>query len=173
MRALASLLLGLGLLLPSSLFGKELKVGDPAPSFTAKTFEGKDFDLQSRQGQWTVLYFYPKADTPGCTKQACAFRDSIKKIRAEGGDVFGISADTVDEQAAFHKKNKLNFTLIADPESRVVELFGAKMPMLKMAKRWTFIIDPTLKIRQIAKDVDPVLDSERVAAEIVQLKKAK
>ncbi|MBC7371215.1 MAG: peroxiredoxin, partial [Bdellovibrionaceae bacterium] len=77
----------------------ELKVNEAAPVFTAKTQENKDFDLNSRKGKWTVLYFYPKAGTPGCTKQACAFRDNIKKIRAQGADVVGISADTVAEQA--------------------------------------------------------------------------
>lgn len=155
----------------SNSVSKNLKVNDAAPAFAAKTYENKNFDLQSRKGQWTVLYFYPKADTPGCTKQACAFRDSIKKIRDEGGDVFGVSADSVESQAAFHKKNHLNFTLIADPEGKIVELYGAKLPLVKLSKRWTFIIDPDLKIRHIEKDVDPVMDSQRVAAEIARLKK--
>src|SRR5262245_23344791 len=131
----------------------ELAAGQPAPLFTAKTQDGSDFDLSSRKGQWTVLYFYPKAGTPGCTKQACAFRDSIKVIRAEGAEVYGISTDTVESQAAFHKEHQLAFTLLADPDGTVTELYGAKMPILTMAKRWTFIIDPTLTIRQVQRDV--------------------
>ena len=157
----------------SLVLAAELKVGDTAPTFKAKTHEGHEFDLQSRKGHWTVLYFYPKADTPGCTKQACAFRDSIKKIRAQDADVFGVSADSVAEQAAFHKKHKLNFTLIADPESHIITAYGSKMPMVNLSKRWTYIIDPDLKVRMIVKDVDPVLDSEKVASQIVELKQKK
>jgi peroxiredoxin Q/BCP len=146
------------------------KVGELAPTFTAKTHEGKDFDLQSRLGQWTVLYFYPKAHTPGCTKQACAFRDNLEKIKSQGADVIGISADTVEEQAKFHKEQNLNFTLLADPEDIVIKLYGAKMPIVKMSKRWTFIVDPELKIRALMKDVDPVVDSEKIAGQILTLK---
>jgi len=146
------------------------QIGDPAPLFKIKTFEGKDFDLQSRKGKWTVLYFYPKAETPGCTKQACAFRDHIQKIRDEQADVFGISVNTVQEQAGFHKNHHLNFTLLADPQGEVVKLYGTKMPVLKMSKRWTFILDPDLKIRAIEKDVDPAKDAEKVAALISNLK---
>ena len=71
----------------SAVEAADLKLNDPAPTFTLKNQDGKDFDLKSRAGQWTVLYFYPKAETPGCTKQACAFRDNIKKIRAQGAEV--------------------------------------------------------------------------------------
>lgn len=150
----------------------ELKVGESAPLFNVKTHEGKDFDLASRKGQWTVLYFYPKAETPGCTKQACAFRDNINKIRSEGAEVFGISADTVKAQSAFHENHKLNFALLADADGKIVKLYGAKMPLLNMSKRWTFIVDPELKIRSIDKDVDPAFDSQKVADLIVKLKKS-
>lgn len=174
MKVLALLLSAFRLFVPhaaQAASGAELKVLDPAPPFTARTQEGKEFDLNSRKGQWTVLYFYPKAGTPGCTKQACAFRDNIEKIRAEGAEVYGISSDTVDEQAAFYKKHHLNFTLLADPESKIITMYGTKLPLMKMSRRWTFILDPELKIREIAKDVDPVLDSERIAAKIAALKK--
>src|SRR6187402_705462 len=117
----------------------ELKVNDSAPLFKIKTHENKDFDLTDRKGQWTVLYFYPKADTPGCTKQACAFRDNVDLIRKQGADIFGISTDSVADQAAFHKKHNLNFTLLADADSKVTEEFGSRMPILKMSKRWTYV----------------------------------
>ncbi len=157
--------------LSSPSFAADLNVGDPAPSFSLKTQEGKDFDLKSRSGQWTVLYFYPKAATPGCTKQACAFRDNIKKIRAQGAEVYGVSADTVEKQAAFHKEHKLNFDLLCDPEAKVIEAYGSKMPIVSVSKRWTFIISPELKIAAIQKDVDPIIDSEKIAEKIAALKK--
>lgn len=158
-------------LFSSQVSAGEVKLGESAPMFSAKTHEGKDFNLASRKGQWTVLYFYPKADTPGCTKQACTLRDNIEKIRAQGADVFGVSADTVQSQAAFHSKHRLNFVLLADPDDKVIEMYGAKMPLLKMSKRWTFIIDPELKVRKIIKDVDPVKDSQETANQIAELKK--
>lgn len=152
---------------------KELKVGDAAPLFQSKTFENKDFDLSSRKGQWTVLYFYPKAGTPGCTKQACAFRDNIQKITKQGADVYGISADSVKDQAKFHEEHHLNFTLLADPDGKVIQMYGTKMPVMSYSKRWTFILDPELKIRVIEKDVDPVMDADQVAAQITRLKSTK
>lgn len=155
----------------SAVEAADLKLNDPAPAFTLKNQDGKDFDLKSRAGHWTVLYFYPKAETPGCTKQACAFRDNIKKIRAQGAEVYGISGDTVEKQAGFHKSQRLNFDLLADPEAKVIEQYGAKMPMVAMSKRWTFIVNPELKIVSIDKDVDPVVDSEKIADQIAELKK--
>lgn len=148
----------------------ELKVDDSAPLFKASTQTGAEFSLSSRRGQWTILYFYPKAGSPGCTKQACAFRDSIDVIRAEGAEVYGISADTVKDQAKFHKEHHLNFDLLADPKDKVIDLYGTKMNNRTVSKRWTFVIDPELKIKAIMKDVDPVLDSEKMAAQIKRLK---
>ena len=155
----------------SSAQATQLEIGSPAPLFTAKTQDNETFDLKSRKGKWTVLYFYPKADTPGCTKQACGFRDDLEKIHAEGAEVYGVSADSVKEQKAFHSKHKLNFTLIADENDDVVNLYGTKMPVVKMSKRWTFIIGPDLTIRDIQKDIDPVMDAKRVAKKIAELKK--
>jgi len=150
----------------------DLKTNDFAPLFKLQTQDGKTFDLSSRQGTWTVLYFFPKAETPGCTKQACAFRDNIKKIRALNADVFGISTNNVADQAAFHKNHNLNFTLLADEKIKVTNLYGSKMPVLSMSKRWTYIIDPELKIRSIDRDVDPVLDADKVATKIEEFQKA-
>ncbi|MDO9183194.1 MAG: peroxiredoxin [Bacteriovorax sp.] len=168
-----SLLLLLGFLFSLSIFAADLAVDSAAPIFKLQTHKGTEFNLESRRGKWSVLYFYPKAETPGCTKQACAFRDSIKKIRALDADVFGISSDNVADQAAFHKNHNLNFILLADDKSEVAKLYGSKMLVLSMSKRWTFIIDPDLKIRSIDKDVDPVVDAEKVAAKIAELKAKK
>lgn len=141
----------------------DLTVNSSAPGFSLKNQDGKDFNLEARKGKWTVLYFYPKSETPGCTKQACAFRDNLKKIQALGADVVGISINSVQDQAQFKTHHNLNFELLADEEGKVTELFGAKMIGMKMAKRWTFILDPKLAIRAIDKDVDPVKDADRVA----------
>lgn len=160
------------LLLSLKAFAAEdLKVGDPAKPFKLLTQEGKEFDLAKRKGSWTVLYFFPKAETPGCTKQACSFRDNIKKIRALKAEVFGISTNSVKDQAAFAKAHALNFTLLADDKAQVTTDYGSKMPIMSMSKRWTFIIGPDLIIRDIAKDVDPITDAQRVATTIADLQK--
>jgi peroxiredoxin Q/BCP len=167
MTAMAILMLGFGGSAPAS----DLKVGDPAPAVKLRTDAGKEFDLAARKGLWTVLYFYPKADTPGCTKQACAFRDNLDRIRARGAELFGVSADGVEALRKFKEKHRLNFTLLADPGLDAIQAYGTKMPVLGMSKRWTFIIGPDLVIRAIDRDVDPVLDAERVARKLEELQK--
>jgi peroxiredoxin Q/BCP len=152
-------------------FAGELEPGNKAPLFQIKDDQNKTFDLASRKGHWTVLYFYPKAGTPGCTKQACGFRDAIKKIEVLGADVFGISTDTVEDQAKFHKAQHLNFRLLADPDAKVVGMYGTEMAAKNMSKRWTFIIDPDLVIRDIEHDVDPAMDAAKVAKKISELQK--
>jgi len=140
-----------------------LKVGDAAPEVELKTNEGAPFSLQSRKGKgWTILYFYPKAGTPGCTKQACAFRDAADQIKKQNAEVFGVSTDTVEKLAAFQKEHKLTFTLLSDPDAKVTQAFGVKLPVVKLAKRWTFVIDPELKIRHVNDKVDPLLDAKQV-----------
>ena len=166
------IILNLSLLLLSlNVCAVDLKIDDPAPRFKVNTHEGKIFELEARKGKWTVLYFYPKAETPGCTKQACSFRDNIKKIRDLNADVFGISTNDVKEQADFYKNHNLNFILLADPKAEVTNLYGSKMAIINMSKRWTFVIDPNLIIKNISRDVDPVLDAERVAKIISDLQK--
>lgn len=141
-----------------------LKVGDTAPSFTLKDQDGKEINLADRKGKgWTVLYFYPKADTPGCTKQACAFRDSIKVIKAKNTEIYGVSVNTQDEQKKFSTKHNINFPLLCDASAEVAGKYGVKMPVVGIAKRWTFVIDPQLVIRNIDKDVDPAMDAKKTA----------
>lgn len=160
-------------IITSTVFAAELKAGDTAPLFKAKLHTGEDFNLEAQKGKWTVLYFFPKTDTPGCTKQACAFRDNIKKITTLGADVYGVSMDTVEDQAAFHKKHGLKFSLISDAAGTLTESYGAKMPLMKMAKRWTFILDENLVIRKVDHDVDPVTDAVKVAEFITKAQKTK
>ncbi len=154
----------------SSAQADTLAVGKPGPLFQLKSQDGSEFSLASRRDKgWTVLYFYPKAGTPGCTTQACAFRDAIQLIRNQNAEVYGISTDEVQDLVDFHRKHKLSFTLLSDPDANVTEAYGVKMPVLKIAKRWTFIIDPSLLIRQIDDNVDPALDAQRVAETLKRL----
>ena len=150
----------------------QLRAGSPAPLFETLDQYGHPFRLADRKGAWTVLYFYPKDGTPGCTKQACAFRDALKPIHDLGAQVFGVSRGDVKSHARFTRKHSLSFPLLADPEGRVVDLYGAK-GMLGWAKRWTFIIGPDLVIRDVERDVDPAADAQRVAAKLKELQKAR
>lgn len=156
-----------------SVQAEPVKVGQPAPLFQLKSQDGKLFDLASRRNVgWSVLYFYPKAGTPGCTAQACAFRDAIDIIRKENAEVYGISTDEISALLDFHQKHKLRFDLLSDADAKVTDAYGVKMPVIKIAKRWTFIVDPNLTIRAIDTDVDPVLDAQKVTETLKQLKSA-
>jgi peroxiredoxin Q/BCP len=158
------------LCLLSIAYAEPLKVGQTAPDFQLTAQDGSEVNLASRKGVgWTVLYFYPKAGTPGCTAQACAFRDAIQAIRKQNAEVYGISTDEIKALQAFHQQHKLSFTLLSDPEAKVTSAYGVKMPVLTMAKRWTFILDPDLVIRQIDDDVDPALDAVKVSVRLKQL----
>jgi peroxiredoxin Q/BCP len=157
------------------VFGSSAMAGSlldkPAPQFTAKNQDGVEFSLSSRLGQgYTVLFFYPKAGTPGCTKQACAFRDSVKVIRDKGAVVYGISADDVAAQKKFHDEQKMTFDLLSDADATIIKSYQVKMPVISMAKRQTFILDDKLIIRRHFEDVDPALDAKNVAKAIEELK---
>ncbi len=165
------ILFGVLLLISQFGFAAELKVGNNAPGIQLKTDSGTDFNLQSRKGQWTVLYFYPKAETPGCTTQACTFSDKIKNIRDEGAEVYGISADTVTNLLAFKKNHNLKFPLLADPELVAIKAYGTKMPVMALSKRWTFIINPALKIASVERNVDPIKDAVQVTEKLKELKR--
>ncbi len=149
-----------------------LKVGSEAPSFKLKNQNGEEFDLASRKGKgWTVLFFYPKAGTPGCTTEVCAFRDAIKEITSKNALVYGISVDTVSAQKKFHDEHKLVFDLLADEKAEVAIKFKNKMSLLDMANRTTFILDPDLHISKIEEDVDPAADAKKVSEDLVKLQK--
>lgn len=140
-------------------------VGAPAPALKGELHDGTSFDLAAKKGQWTVLYFYPKDGTPGCTKQACAFRDSLKKLTELGVTVYGISKDTQESHKKFVAEHRLPFALIADPEGRIIDAWGLS-GIFGWSKRWTFVIDPALVVRDVQKDVDPAVNAEQVAASV-------
>jgi peroxiredoxin Q/BCP len=150
--------------------GEPPRIGAKAPTFTLDTDSGTKLALHSRQGKWTVLYFYPKDDTPGCTKQACAFRDHIELIRKQNAEVYGISTDDAKSHAAFRDKHRLNFPLLADLGGQVAKQYGADR-VGGFSRRYTFIIGPGLEVRWIETDVDPALNAKQVAAQLAKLQK--
>jgi peroxiredoxin Q/BCP len=131
----------------------EVKKGAKAPAFEAPDQSGKVVRLADFQGKSTVvLYFYPKDDTPGCTAQACSLRDGYAAIQAAGAVVLGVSADDGLSHKAFAEKFHLPFSILADPEKKIIEAYGVKMPLLGFAKRVTFLIDRQGVVRKVITD---------------------
>ena len=139
----------------SQAAGAELKVGQKAPDFTVMNDKGEKVKLSDYKGKKIVLYFYPKDDTPGCTKEACAFRDGISKIKAKGAVVLGVSPDSVESHKKFRDKFELNFPLLADTDKKVVETYGTWKEKSMYGRKYmgvertTFIIDEQGKISHI------------------------
>ncbi len=146
----------------------DLSVGMPAPSFELADQTGKTHNLKDYLGKWVVLYFYPKDDTPGCTKEACAFRDDIATLQSLDVQVFGVSIDSVKSHADFAEKFSLQFPLLADTGGDIANSYGSltKLGPLKLAKRHTFIIDPKGKLAKIYRSVNPASHSDQVIADI-------
>lgn len=155
------------------LMASTLKVGDAAPLFEVATSTQTPFRLIDRKGLWTVLYFYPKDHTPGCNKQACAFRDSMSVIRSLGADVFGVSKDSAEKHRAFQSSYQLNFTLLADTSGLVMKAYGVSGFFGLYAKRTTFIIDPQLQIVSIQNNVDPATNAKEVSDQLSKLQNKK
>jgi peroxiredoxin Q/BCP len=129
-------------LLPMALFAKDpLSVGQPAPALTVTTHTGDQLDLGALYAKGPVLvYFYPKADTPGCTKQACNLRDNFADLQEAGVEVVGVSADSVADQKAFQEKYNLPFTLVADSDKALGDAFGMGSFLGIGFKRQSFLI---------------------------------
>ncbi len=147
-------------------------VGDHAPEFEILTDTGEPLNLTALRGKQVVLYFYPKADTPGCTKQACNFRDNYHKFQELGVTVLGASPDTVEDQAAFKKKYNLPFTLLADADHTLADqygLYGTHKLMYQGVeyethgvRRSTFVIDSEGVVTVSAFGVDPANNTNEV-----------
>ena len=149
-----------------------LRVGQPAPNFSLPDQNGKLHALADYRGKWLTLYFYPKDDTPGCTKQACTFRDELGELSTLGTEVVGISVDDSKSHADFARKYNLPFTLLADTKGETAARYDSLRSLLnfKMAKRNTFLIDPEGNIARIYLSVSPANNPAEVIADLKKLK---
>lgn len=154
-----------------------LKKGTKAKNFTLPDQDGKLHTLRDYAGKWVVLYFYPKDDTPGCTAEACQFRDTFPEFKRSQAVVLGVSADAVKKHAKFVTKYELPFTLLADTEKEAVNLYGVWAKKKFMGReymgilRTTFLIDPLGKITKVYEDVKPEGHAEAVLKDIKELSK--
>ncbi len=151
--------------------GELPNTGEAAPDFDLPDQEGKPHQLHDYAGRWLVLYFYPKDDTPGCTQEACAFRDDLHKLTALGAQVVGISVDDSSSHAEFARKYHLPFPLLADSKAEVAVRYGALMNLglFKIAKRYTFLIDPQSKVAKVYEKVETSRHSQQIIADLKQL----
>jgi len=137
-----------------------LKTGDPAPDFKAIDQDGNEIKLSSYKGKKVILYFYPKADTPGCTAEACNLRDNYNNLLDKGYEIIGVSADSQEKQKKFAEKFKLPFTLIPDEDKSILKAYGTWGLKKMYGKefegilRTTYVIDESGKIERIIKKVE-------------------
>jgi peroxiredoxin Q/BCP len=147
-----------------------IEEGAKAPDFTLVTHEGTKFKLSSLKGAPVVLYFYPKDDTPGCTREACGFRDAKAKLARLGAVVLGVSRDGPEAHAKFRTKHKLPFTLLCDPDHAVAEKYGAWREKTLYGKksmgivRSTFVIDAAGRVAKVFRAVKPDGHADQVLA---------
>jgi len=148
------------------------KVGDPAPDFTLPDQNGKTRSLADFRNKWLVLYFYPKDDTPGCTEQACTFRDDWHKLTAMGAEVVGVSVDDVTSHFAFARKYNLPFPLLADASGAVAARYGSirNLGLVKFARRNTFLVDPQGRIAKVYLSANTSRNSQQVIDDLQRLK---
>lgn len=153
------------------------KKGTVAKNFSLPDQYGTLHTLKEYRGKWVILYFYPKDDTPGCTAEACQFRDNFPKFKRSKAVILGVSADTSKKHMKFAEKYELPFTLLSDEEKEVVNLYGVWGKKKFMGReyfgifRTSFLIDPQGKIRKIYEEVKPDLHAEEVLADIKSLSK--
>jgi peroxiredoxin Q/BCP len=147
--------------------------GGSAPDFTLPSQEGSPVSLKDYRGKWVVLYFYPKDQTPGCSREAHNFQLDQPKYAERNAVVLGVSVDSVDSHKKFCAKEGLNFKLLADTEHKVTESYGSltNLGVVKFAARHTFLIDPGGKIAKAYTSVDPLKHSDEVLAELDALQK--
>jgi peroxiredoxin Q/BCP len=148
----------------------KIRVGDVAPDFEGATADGTRLGLKDFIGKKSVvLYFYPKDDTPGCTKEACSFRDNLQPIRSLGAEIVGVSLDNVDFHKRFAAKYSLSFPFISDKDKRVAKAYGALRETGASTNRVTFLIDREGKIARIFPKVDVTRHAQEVVAALKEL----
>ncbi len=149
-----------------------LKINIPAPSFKTIDQSGKTRQLSDYKGKWVILYFYPKDDTPGCTKEACNFRDSYHLLEKMGVVILGVSQDSVASHQKFAEKYHLNFPLLSDPEKNIIQNYHAwgKKKFLgkefEGIKRITYLINPQGKIIKIYEKVNPLFHAGEIQKDL-------
>lgn len=150
---------------------RSLKPGQPAPDFKLTDQHGQTHTLADFQGKWLALYFYPKDDTPGCTKQACSFRDGLQELTDLGADVLGVSVDDTNSHVAFAKKYHLQFPLLADTTTETTARYYSliNLGVIKFARRNTFLIDPQGKIARIYLSASAARNSTEVIEDLKYL----
>jgi len=148
----------------------KVKAGDQAPDFEGPTSDGSRLGLKDFAGKKNVvLYFYPKDDTPGCTREACSFRDNLQSIRGMGAEIVGVSLDSIQSHDRFAKKYTLPFPLISDKDKRIATAYGVLKDLGLSTNRVTFIIDKNGKVAKIFPKVDISKHTEEVAAALKEL----
>lgn len=146
-------------------------VGDKAPDIASKDQDGKLVRLSSYRGRFLLVYFYPKDDTPGCTKEACSLRDQFAQIKALDASVLGVSKQDEKSHQAFKAKHKLPFDLLVDTDGTVSGAFGVgNIPGTDLSKRQSFLIGPDGKILRTYPDVDPAKHSQEIIDDINKAK---
>jgi len=149
----------------------EVQLGEKAPMFDLFDQYGNPHQLLDYRGRWLILYFYPKDDTPGCTTEACNFRDDIFTIHDLGAEVVGISVDNIESHASFAEKHGLPYPLLSDGDAAVADSYGSAWSLgpVKIAKRHSFIIDPEGNIAMIYREVDPTSHSQEIIKDLKRL----
>jgi len=143
-------------------------VGEPAPAFELADQYGETHALEDFQGKWLVVFFYPKADTPGCTTEACNFRDNIYAIRGAGAEVVGISVDSVEDQKKFSDKYKLPFTILSDTGGQTCDDYGVlrSFGSMEVANRESFIVNPQGVVVKHYERVSPQTHTQDVIEDL-------
>jgi peroxiredoxin Q/BCP len=151
--------------------GEAPVVGSEAPGFNLQDQNGEWHDLKDYRGTWLAVYFYPKDDTPGCTTEACNFRDNIYAFKSIGAAVVGVSVDTVESHQEFSEKYKLPFTILADEEGETAQAYGVlrDWKLIQIASRQSFLINPQGEIVKHYEEVDPDTHTQQVLADLEAL----
>ena len=152
----------------AAIAGETPAVGEPAPGFRLQDQNGEWHDLQDYRESWVVVFFYPKDQTPGCTTEACNFRDNIFAFKAIGAAVVGISLDDVESHKDFSDKYKLPFVILADEGGAVADAYGVlrDYKLIKIASRQSFLVNPEGVIVKHYEDVDPETHTQEVLSDL-------
>jgi len=173
MTRFVSILSAISLLLIGSTvsMAEQVTSGDAAPDFELSDQDGQLHSIEDYRGKWVVLYFYPKDDTPGCTTEACEFRDNIFAFKNLDCQILGVSLDDAESHKEFSEKHGLPFPLLADTGGTTADAYGVKTRMIGIAyaKRQTFLIDPEGNIARHYVDVDPDTHSQELLVDLEAL----